>query len=380
MKPTLEGGRGDFGAGEHSQQCSRALPPPSMAITAAIAASVWDSNARLLYAWSLIIGFEFAAVLCGVEMIFNERGFWRATMREVLVCSISILVFLFSFLVEQKSSGASEITQKSYLDALKSAELVDIPAPPQGDKKPLNGLLFVPQGPGPFPAMVALHGAGGIFPYQAWWARQIANTGVVVLFVDSYCTRGYLCVHDTGDEDRRRGAIMRKWDEVSIRQRMADAVAGYLFLTEKKFVNKKSIGLVGWSWGGSTALFSQRYSKRLRLPNGGFKGTIAFYPNLIHVQKTREWKRGGKIGQPTLILYGKADSIEDEDSYSTLIRQGHPGPLRVVGLDGAVRKFDELGPHRMKEHPRFGSFPKAFHEKAFEQSIKEVSEFVQKYL
>ena len=120
-------------------------------------------------------------------------------MREVLVYSISILILLFSLLVEQKVSVASEVTKKSYLDALKSAELVDIPASPQGDKKPLNGLLFVPEGPGPFPAMVALHGAGGIFPYQAWWARQIANTGVVVLFVDSYCTRGYLCVHDTGD-------------------------------------------------------------------------------------------------------------------------------------------------------------------------------------
>ena len=301
-------------------------------------------------------------------------------MREVLVYSISILILLFSVLVELKSSVASEVTKKSYRDALKSAELVDIPAPPQGDKKPLNGLLFVPEGPGPFPAMVALHGAGGIFPYQAWWARQIANTGVVVLFVDSYCTRGYLCVHDTGDEDRRRGAIMRKWDKVSIRQRMMDAAAGYLSLTKKKFVDKKLIGLVGWSWGGTTALFAQRYSKKLGLPNGGFKGTISFYPNLVHVQGNKHWKRGGKIAQPTLILYGKADSIEDEGSYSILLGQGHPGPLRVVGFDGAVRKFDELGPHRMKEHPRFGSFSKAFHEKAFKQSIKEVYEFVQKYL
>ena len=301
-------------------------------------------------------------------------------MRNSLIYSISILIFLFGVLIGQKDSVASEITKSSYLIALKSAELVDIPAPSKGDKKPLNGLLFVPDGPGPFPAMVALHGAGGIFPYQAWWARQIANTGAVVLFVDSYCTRGYLCVHDTGDEDRRRGAIMRKWDKVSIKQRMLDAVAGYLSLTEKKFVDNKLIGLVGWSWGGTTALFTQKFSKRLRLPNGGFKGTIAFYPNLVHAQKNRMWKSSGKIGKPTLIFYGKADSLEDEGSYSTLLGEGHPGPLRVVGLDGAVRKFDELGPHRMKTHPRFGSFPKAFHKKSFEQSVKEVSEFVQKYL
>ncbi len=300
-------------------------------------------------------------------------------MREVLVYPILILIFLISALVEQKNSNASEVTWDSYLDALGSAELLDIPALPKGDKKPLNGLLFVPEGPGPFPAMVALHGAGGIFPYQAWWARQIANTGVVVLFVDSYCTRGYLCVHATGDEDKRRGAIMRKWDKVSIRQRMMDAAAGYLSLTKKKFVDNKLIGLIGWSWGGTTALFTQRFAKRLRLPNGGFKGTIAFYPNLVHVQENKHWKRGGKIEQPTLILYGKADAIEDEGSYLKLLGQGHPGPLRVVGFDGAVRKFDEIGPHRMKKHPKFGAFPKAFQEKAFEQSAKEVLKFVKKY-
>ena len=212
----------------------------------------------------------------------------------------------------------------------------------------LDGLLFVPEGAGPFPAMVALHGAGGIFPYQAWWARQIANTGVVVLFLDSYCTRGYLCEHSTGDNDKKRGAIMRKWDKVSLKQRVLDAAAGYRFLTAREFIDNKSIGLVGWSWGGTTALFVQRSANRLQLPNGGFKGTIAFYPNLVHVQGHKQWKKGGKIGQPTLILYGKADVIEDENSYLALLGQGHPGPLKVVGFDGAVRKFDELGPHRIK--------------------------------
>ena len=156
----------------------------------------------------------------------------------------------------------------------------------------LDGLLFVPEGAGPFPAMVALHGAGGIFPYQAWWARQIANTGVVVLFLDSYCTRGYLCEHSTGDNDKKRGAIMRKWDKVSLKQRVLDAAAGYRFLTAREFIDNKSIGLVGWSWGGTTALFVQRSANRLQLPNGGFKGTIAFYPNLAGIPHVGTDPRG----------------------------------------------------------------------------------------
>ena len=151
--------------------------------------------------------------------------------------------------------------------------------------------------------MVALRGAGGIFPYQAWWARQKENTGVVVLFVDSYCTRGYLCENSTGDNDKKRGAIMRMWDKVSINQRVLDAAEGYRFLAEREFIDNKSIGLIGWSRGGTMALAVQRVSKRLQLPNGGFKGTIAFYPNLVHVQGHKQWKKCLKIRQPTLFIF-----------------------------------------------------------------------------
>ena len=199
-------------------------------------------------------------------------------MREILISTIVILVFLLTFEVGQKPANADEVTWATYLDALESGELVDIPALSQGDKQPLDGLLFVPEGAGPFPAMVALHGAGGIFPYQAWWARQIANTGVVVLFLDSYCTRGYLCEHSTGDNDKKRGAIMRKWDKVSLKQRVLDAAAGYRFLTAREFIDNKSIGLVGWSWGGTTALFVQRSAKRLQLPTAASRERLPFTP------------------------------------------------------------------------------------------------------
>ena len=66
---------------------------------------------------------------------------------------------------------------------------------------------------------------------------------------------------------------MRMWDKVSINQRVLDAAEGYRFLAEREFIDNKSIGLIGWSLGGTMALAVQRVSKRLQLPNGGFKGT-----------------------------------------------------------------------------------------------------------
>ena len=155
-----------------------------------------------------------------------------------------------------------------------------------------------------------------------------------------------------------------------------DAVAGYRFLSQKSNVKNDQIGLIGWSWGGSSALFALKVARRFSLPNGGFKGTIAFYPNLKHLKGSPQWTRTGPIGQPTLILYGKDDVLESETSYKELMTEENPGLVSVVGYAGATRKFDELGELRTKSHPSAGEFTKAFHSSSFEDAVKKVDEFL----
>ena len=84
----------------------------------------------------------------------------------------------------------------------------------RADGAEIKGLLFKPNGEGPFPALIALHGAGGIFPYQLDWARFLRENGYVVLFVDSYCARGFICEHESGDDHARPGEIRRDWQQV----------------------------------------------------------------------------------------------------------------------------------------------------------------------
>jgi len=144
--------------------------------------------------------------------------------------------------------------------------------------------------------------------------RNFKN-GYVVLFIDHYCTRGLLCEVKSDDEDPACGKIMRNWQEVGPRQRVLDAVAGYSWLSSETYIKTKRIGLIGWSWGGSSALFAQKIARRLSPPNGGFKATIAFYPNLKYILDKPQWSRTGPIEQPVLILYGKADILESEKAY-----------------------------------------------------------------
>jgi hypothetical protein len=57
--------------------------------------------------------------------------------------------------------------------------------------------LFLPEGSGPFPAMVLLHGCGGVVPHDRVWAQQLVAWGYVAMLVDSFRPRGVdnVCNH-----------------------------------------------------------------------------------------------------------------------------------------------------------------------------------------
>ena len=289
-------------------------------------------------------------------------------------------IFVHGVMIATHLNFANAVTFKDYDNAVSVGKKIVIEGVPQGDEKDLDALLFRPGSAGPNPALIALHGAGGIFPYQLWWARELSKNGFVILFIDHYCTRGHLCEHASDDNDSRRGAIMRDWQQVSLRQRVIDATAGYIWLSNKNYVKKDRIGLIGWSWGGSSAIFAQKLSRRISLPNGGFKATIAFYPNLKYVLDKPQWERTGPIEQPLLILYGKSDILESKEAYKKLQSSGFPAPMKILAFDGAYRKFDELGSYRERHHPSIGNFPKAFHSKALERSVTEIKYFLTTYL
>lgn len=299
------------------------------------------------------------------------------------ISTISKIILLSLIITSLSYSSAISVTYTDYKNALAGSQKLQIEGSSRGDGKPLDVYLYRPQGPGPFPALVALHGAGGIFPYQLWWAKEISKSGYVVIFVDHYCTRGHLCEVESGDEDPARGKIMKDWQTVSPQTRLMDAVAAYSWLSNKPYVSNGKIGLIGWSWGGTVALYAQKWRRKLSLPNGGFKATIAFYPNLKYVMKdrkrARQWSRGGSIEQPTLVLYGKSDVLESESAYKRLISESGSGKVKVVGYEDAYRKYDELGSYREKHHPSIGYFLKGFQQKAFDESVKEINKFLQMY-
>src|SRR5262245_20073369 len=53
----------------------------------------------------------------------------------------------------------------------------------------ISATVTRPSGPGPFPAVVIMHGCGGLSPQLERWARWFADRGYIGMVVDSFGPR-----------------------------------------------------------------------------------------------------------------------------------------------------------------------------------------------
>ena len=187
-------------------------------------------------------------------------------------------------------------------------------------------------GDGPHPAIIALHGCGGpinkrgqLSSRHADWANRWAMAGYVVLFPDSFNSRGIreVCTIKAGARP------------VTVMDRVSDVVAAADWLADKSFVDPKRIALIGWSNGGTTLLNAMRTGSPLT--RGRFTAAIAFYPGCR--VPGREAARGRfRLAMPVTILIGTADNWTEPEHCRKLA--GNDQNVRVVEYAGAVHGFD----------------------------------------
>jgi dienelactone hydrolase len=185
------------------------------------------------------------------------------------------------------------------LGCANAAEPVDIPA---GDVK-LRATLFRPSGPGPFPAVVALHACDGLHDgladgetpveeHYREWGEHLAAAGFAVLFPDSFGSRGL------GSQCKLRPRAVR-----ASQTRINDANAARRWLQAQPWVLPDRVSLLGWSHGATTALWTiRRHAVASRDKTPDFRSVVALYPNC---QRSGALAWSARI--PTLILIGRAD-------------------------------------------------------------------------
>lgn len=217
--------------------------------------------------------------------------------------------------------------QSAALTSAASAQDVSIPAP-QAAKGDLTGKLLRPAGAGQFPAVVALHGCGGLLTKsgavaarESDWAERLVAAGYVVLLADSFTARGLRQICTVDDDDRT----------ISPRNRADDARAAAEWLGQQAYVDKARIALMGWSHGAMTVLWTVRPDFLGTPPI--FKVAIALYPGCRAVLKLKNWRPSVPL---SLLIGADDDWTEPTPCRQLAEREG----FRFVAYPGAYHGFD----------------------------------------
>ena len=177
----------------------------------------------------------------------------------------------------------------------------------------VQGYLAKPEGAGPFPAVIGLHGCGGLLDRTK---QRLA------------------------DEHACAGGV----PDISGKRR-SDAFGALAFLARQTFVDPQRVAAIGFSQGGLiTLLVADEISFELfgRPGNLGFRTAVALYPVCMGA--------GGRPVIPTLILIGALDDWTPAADCSDKIEGwGNEGPpVELVVYPGVHHSFyyPELQPGR----------------------------------
>jgi dienelactone hydrolase len=204
-------------------------------------------------------------------------------------------------------------------------ETVKIKSTPDG-MGTFTAELLRPPGAGPLAAIVALHGCGGLFDSkgelrsrEADWAQRLMAAGYVVLLPDSFSARGL------------REICTASARNIFPDDRAEDAAAAALWLSRQSFVDKSRLGMMGWSHGAMTVLWTVR-AGFMRGPVQ-FKTAVAFYPGCREVAKLPEWRPAIPL---TLLIGGADDWTQPGPCLELSRREG----FRFVEYPDAYHGFD----------------------------------------
>src|SRR5262249_9534097 len=194
-----------------------------------------------------------------------------------------------------------------------------------------------PEGAGPFPAVVLMHGCAGISESNHEWSRWFRDEGYVALLVDSWAPRhvGKSCSPDLPD--------------IPNTERFDDAIGALRYLQARPYVDRARVGIVGWSNGGVFALSTingpslERARRRgVALPDPGVRAAIGFYPggcySLVNELGTR----------PLLVLIGHAADGTDPKACAEMVQamRARDANATIVLYPGAYHSFDVIGQER----------------------------------
>jgi dienelactone hydrolase len=236
--------------------------------------------------------------------------------------------------------------------------VVQVPGSRMPDR-PFDAELTLPDGQGPFPAVILLHGCGGIGPAQHFWVDRLNGWGYAVLRLNSFSARGVKTVCPPALQPLVTGV-----------DRAGDVLSAALWLRAQPGIDGAHIGVLGESHGGGTAATVTRREYE-RLYPGLLKASVDYYG------PCRQPELHGTV--PLLALAGEADtwSYPARTCLAFATRLAHDQPMQVTIYPGVVHDFEVPSVVRL----RYGEgHPMQYDADAAADSYTRVKTFLDRYL
>jgi dienelactone hydrolase len=243
----------------------------------------------------------------------------------------------------------------------------------------IKSWLVRPDGNGPFPAVVLMHGCHGVMKQTFTWAEWLARRGYAALIVDSYGPRGEPADCQEGPPD-----------DQGPQNRFADAMGALRYLQTQPFVRGDRVAIMGWSQGGVIALAAingpslERARRRgVDMPESGYAAAIGLYPG------------GCQSLVPELVVRPLLLLLAADDDWTPLRHcQAMVEAMRARGADitmvvypGAYHYFDVAGQRREvlmsvrnSEKPGGYGVTVAYQRAAAEDAYRQVDGFLLRHL
>ena len=186
------------------------------------------------------------------------------------------------------------------------------------------GFLRLPPGDGKVPAVVLMHGCGGIGRSELFWARELRDRGMATFLVNSFSARGIsqIC---TGRFSINMGSVL------------ADAFGALRQLAQVSRIDIERVAIMGFSFGGRTALWTAYPSLQARYGEHAprFAAHLGMYPGACYVELADE----ARIGEvPIRIFHGTADDWTPVEACREYVAR-----LHRAGKDAALFEYANAG-------------------------------------
>ncbi len=189
------------------------------------------------------------------------------------------------------------------------------------------------------PAIVLIHGSGGVTPREDRWAEKLQEAGAATFLVDSFTGRGI--AFSGQDQSQLHSAQM-----------IGDAYRALQLLATHPRIDPARIAVMGFSKGGSVALYSAltRFQRLHGPPGVRFAHHIAFYPPCY----TTYIGDDAVSDRPIRLFHGTADDFAPIERCRAYVErlQRAGADVRLTAYTGAHHQFDLPTDAPPRDYPR----------------------------